>query len=115
MRTKIAPADRLRLTHRYLASVRNLECPACAASGLEVIDLFTRVPMFEEPGMPPGPRYLCGQCLTEWDRPLAQAGEARRAETALAGSVADEHAVGEADAPPRGHDRARVNEGMKAK
>lgn len=51
----------------YLASVAGIACPNCAAVGLEVVDLFTAIPTFAEPGMPAGPRFICGQCLTEWD------------------------------------------------
>lgn len=57
----------------YLASVSGLSCPGCGAIGLEVVDLYTELPMFHEPGMPcqdekgPLPRYLCGQCYIEWD------------------------------------------------
>lgn len=51
----------------YLASVERIACPSCAASGIEIVDLLSTVPLFREPAMPPGRRFICGRCLTEFD------------------------------------------------
>lgn len=52
----------------YVASIDGISCPSCGAAELEVVDLLTGIPLFHEPDMPPGPRFLCGRCLTEWER-----------------------------------------------
>ena len=54
----------------YLHTVLNISTPCCSAQGMEVVDLFTDVPGYRESDMPPGARYLCARCGSEFDLPL---------------------------------------------
>lgn len=60
----------------YSQSVTGCVCPnGCTKGALDVVDLYTTLPLFEEPTLPRKtktgeslPRYLCAVCYTEWDQ-----------------------------------------------
>ena len=53
----------------YELSLTGIRClNGCVSPDLHgIVDLATAIPPFAEPGMPPGPRYLCAICHGEFD------------------------------------------------